>query len=115
MEFIEEDRVALYDTWMSQKAKMHITQMAMAKKLGLSQIEFSQLIRGGSQLTMGFVTQFCRLMRVEPTQILPSLIKGGLGEKQIVYLRNTISVDGTIQSVYVEGNQVIVEYSHLVE
>ncbi|MBF4318655.1 XRE family transcriptional regulator, partial [Vibrio anguillarum] len=33
MEFSEEDRQALYNAWMSQKAKMHLTQMEMAKRL----------------------------------------------------------------------------------
>ncbi len=55
MEFTEQDRNALYDTWMSQKAKMHITQMDMAKRLGLNLHEFSGLLRGNSPLTLGFV------------------------------------------------------------
>ncbi|MCQ6493188.1 XRE family transcriptional regulator, partial [Vibrio parahaemolyticus] len=45
MEFTELDRNALFDIWMSQKAKMHITQMEMAKRLGLCLHEFSGLLR----------------------------------------------------------------------
>lgn len=115
MELTEEDRVALYNSWMSQKAKMHITQMEMAKKLSLSQVEFSDFIRGSSPLSMGFVTQFCRLMRVEPTQVLPSLHPRQLGGKQQILLKNRVVVDGVIQNVYQEGNQVIIEYSHAIE
>lgn len=32
MEFTERDRDALYQTWMSQKSKMRLTQMEFAKK-----------------------------------------------------------------------------------
>ncbi len=46
MVFSEEDRQALYNVWMSQKAKMHLTQMEMARRLNLTQLEFSlKLIR----------------------------------------------------------------------
>lgn len=45
MEFTEQDRMALYDLWMSQKAKMHITQMEMTKRLGLNHHEFSSLLK----------------------------------------------------------------------
>lgn len=40
MELNQEDRKALYDVWMTKKAKMHMTQMEMTKRLGVSQGEF---------------------------------------------------------------------------
>lgn len=40
MELNQEDRKALYDVWMTKKAKMHMTQMEMTKRLGVSQESF---------------------------------------------------------------------------
>ncbi len=40
MELNQEDRKALYDVWMTKKAKMHMTQMEMTKRLGVSQGSF---------------------------------------------------------------------------
>ncbi|MGF1754156.1 helix-turn-helix transcriptional regulator [Vibrio makurazakiensis] len=115
MEFTQQDREALYNVWMSQKAKMHMTQMEMAKKMGMTQVDFSNLIRGNASLTMGFVAAFFRLMRVEPSHYLPSLMRSPTGEQQVVYLSNRIAVDGEIQNVYVDGNQVVIEYVHALE
>lgn len=44
MDFTQRDREALNQVWMSQKAKMRLTQMEMVKRLGLSQLEFSRLL-----------------------------------------------------------------------
>ncbi|MBW3694576.1 XRE family transcriptional regulator [Vibrio sp. T187] len=115
MEFTDLDREALYEIWMSQKAKMHMTQMEMAKKMGMTQVEFSDLIRGDAPLTMGFVAEFSRLMRIEAAHYLPSLMRNASGAPQVVYLRNRVAVDGEIQHVYIEGNQVIIEYVHALQ
>lgn len=40
MQYTEEDQQILHDTWMSYKAKMRVTQIEMAKKLGMSQFGF---------------------------------------------------------------------------
>lgn len=56
MELNQEDRNALYDVWMIKKAKMHMTQMEMTKRLGVSQVEFSELLRGDAPLSMAFVS-----------------------------------------------------------
>ena len=45
----------LHDTWMSYKAKMRITQIEMAKKLGLTQLEFSDILRGSTPIEQQFV------------------------------------------------------------
>lgn len=58
MELNQEDRKALYDVWMTKKAKMHMTQMEMTKRLGVSQGEFSELLRGDAPLSMSFVSRF---------------------------------------------------------
>jgi len=115
MEFTEQDREALYDVWMSQKAKMHMTQMEMAKKMGMTQVDFSNLIRGSAPMSMGFVAEFFRLMRIEPSHYLPSLMRSASGAPQVVYLSNRIAVDGEIQNVYVDGNQVVIEYVHALQ
>ncbi|MGD8110869.1 helix-turn-helix domain-containing protein [Vibrio sp. TRT 21S02] len=115
MEFTQEDRDALHRTWMSQKAKMRITQMEFAKKLGVSQIEFSELLRGSKPLTMSFISQFCRLLHVEPQQLLPSLKASSTGAPRVVFLESRMSVDGEIQRAYIEGNQVVVEYAHTID
>ncbi|QXO15440.1 MULTISPECIES: helix-turn-helix domain-containing protein [Vibrio] len=113
MEFGPEDRHALYDIWMSQKAKMHLTQMEMAKRLGVSQVEFSNLLRGNAPLTMSFVTTFCQHLHVEPYNVLPTLKSKFTSGEHLVRLQNRITVDGEIQRVQVDGNQVIIEYTHL--
>ncbi|PMH44522.1 hypothetical protein BCU68_03205 [Vibrio sp. 10N.286.49.B3] len=115
MELVEQDRVAIHDLWMSQKAKMRMTQMAMAKRLGLTQVEFSDLIRGSAPLTMPFVSQFCRLLKVEPQHYLPSLKQTGVHMPSMVRLQNRVVIDGQIEHVYIEGNQVIIEYVHAVQ
>jgi len=113
MDFCQDDRKALYDVWMSQKAKMHLTQMEISKRLGVSQVEFSNILRGTEPLSMSFVTKFCKYLHVEPQNVLPTL-KRQLGRGEIaVYLQNRVSVDGEIQKVHVEGNQVIIEYMHV--
>ncbi|MCG3728587.1 helix-turn-helix domain-containing protein [Vibrio cincinnatiensis] len=112
MEFNAEDRQALYNVWMSQKAKMHLTQMEMAKRLHVSQVEFSHLLRGDVPLSMAFITQFCRHLHVEPHTILPSLKQGMQGESQVISLKNRVIIDGEIQQVSIEGNQVIIDYIH---
>jgi hypothetical protein len=112
MQFTEQDREALYNVWMPQKAKMRITQMEMAKKLGLTQVSFSELLRGGAPLNMSYVSNFCRLLHVNPESVLPSLKRSSFADGKSVRLSNRMSVDGKIQKVYVEGNQVVVEYIH---
>ncbi|MCG3723303.1 XRE family transcriptional regulator [Vibrio cincinnatiensis] len=115
MEFNAEDRQALYNVWMSQKAKMHLTQMAMAKRLGLSQLEFSQRLRGELPLSASFVTQFCQHLHVEPYHVIPSMKKVPKFSSRTIQLQNKIIIDGDIQQVRVEGNQVVIEYLHHLE
>ncbi|KAB0291928.1 helix-turn-helix transcriptional regulator [Vibrio fortis] len=114
MEFTDLDRDALYQTWMSQKSRMRLTQMEFSKKLGMNQLAFSRVLRGETPLTMSFVSQFCRLLHLEPKNVLPSLKEGSEGPK-VVYLQSRMSVDGEIQNAYIEGNQVVVEYAHTVK
>ena len=114
MEFTEKDREALYNTWMSQKSKMRLTQMEFAKKLGISQLSFSQLLRGEEPLTMSFISHFCRLLHLDAKLVFPSLKQANdLGPK-VVNLQSRMSVDGEIQNAYIEGNQIVVEYAHTV-
>ena len=115
MEFTEQDREVLYQTWMSQKSKMRLTQMEFAKKLGMNQLTFSQILRGESPLTMPFISLFCRLLQLDPKQVFPSLKETSSQGPKIVYLQSRMSVDGEIQNAYIEGNQVIVEYAHRVQ
>ncbi|EHH1188512.1 XRE family transcriptional regulator [Vibrio vulnificus] len=112
MEFTEQDRIALYDIWMSQKAKMHITQMEMTRRLGLNHHEFSSYLRGDTPLTLGFINQLCEQLHVQPFKVIPSLSRRDLSTSQTIFLQNKITVDGVIRNVYVEGNQVIIEYEH---
>lgn len=114
MEFTDHDREALYQIWMSQKSKMRLTQMEFAKKLGMNQLSFSRVLRGETPLSMGFVSQFCRLLQLEPKIVVPSLKETNQSGPKVVYLQTRMSVDGEIQNAYIEGNQVIVEYAHTV-
>ncbi|OEF28128.1 helix-turn-helix domain-containing protein [Vibrio rumoiensis] len=110
MEFTEQDREVLYNLWMSQKAKRHLTQMDMAKRLGVGIVEFSEMIRGKGQLTTSFVTRFFQQLDIEPHTILPSLKRQVSPDNAVVYLQNRIIIDGDIQNVQVDGNQVIIDY-----
>ncbi len=114
MEFTQQDRNALCDTWMSQKAKMHITQMDMAKRLGLSLHEFSGLLRGNFPLTLGFINQLCEHLHVRPNQVIPTLMERDMAAIGAVLLQNRITVDGDISNVFIDGNQVVIEYVHQV-
>ncbi|MGR5238959.1 XRE family transcriptional regulator [Vibrio alfacsensis] len=114
MEFTELDRNALYDIWMSQKAKMHMTQMEMAKRLGLGLHEFTALLRGNTPLTLSFVNQLCEQLHVRPNQVIPSFTEREFSTSGSVYLQNRVTVDGDIRNVFIEGNQVIIEYEHQV-
>lgn len=114
MEFTQQDREALYQIWMSQKAKMRMTQMEITKRLGISQIDFSELLRGSALLEQAFVEQFCNQLHVDPKSVIPSL-KNNDNPSQIIYLKSRITVDGEIKKTYIEGNQVIVEYAHSIE
>lgn len=110
MEFTENDREALYQVWMSHKAKRHLTQMDMSKKVGTSVVEFSNLLRAKAPLTLGFIAKFCQVLELEPHNVVPSLKFQSGQAPQLVYLQNRIIIDGDIQRVQVEGNQVIIDY-----
>ncbi|MFA0709628.1 XRE family transcriptional regulator, partial [Vibrio sp. 10N.222.48.A3] len=91
MEFTEQDRDALYQTWMSQKSRMRITQMEFSKKLGMNQLDFSRVLRGEKALTMSFVSHFCRLLHLEPRNVLPSLKEDNESGPKVVYLKSRMS------------------------
>ncbi|MBV7296548.1 helix-turn-helix domain-containing protein [Enterovibrio paralichthyis] len=111
MEFTYQDRQSLYQAWMSYKAKLRITQIEMAKRLGISQLDFSRALRGDVPLEKGFVFRFCREIGLEPDQILPSLkSERGMGLQGTITVRTAITVDGNIAKVEYSGNQVFIEY-----
>lgn len=116
MQYTEQDRQVLHDTWMSYKAKMRVTQIEMAKKLGVSQLVFSEILRGSVPLEHRFVTQFCGYIGVDPVLTLPSLRNQvGAALPNQVTLTNTYIVDGDIKNVRYSGNQIVVEYVHSVD
>ncbi|SMY32036.1 hypothetical protein PMAL9190_00323 [Photobacterium malacitanum] len=113
MAYTEKDRQVLHDTWMSYKAKMRITQIEMAKKLGLTQLEFSDILRGDTVIQHQFVNEFCSILSIDPVLILPSLreaVQKGTLNHSVV--KNTFIFDGEIKKVTYEGNQLVVEYEH---
>ncbi|GAK83105.1 hypothetical protein JCM19238_652 [Vibrio ponticus] len=112
MEFTAKDSEALYHVWMSQKSKMRLTQMEFAKKLGISQLEFSSILRGERPLSMAFISRFCHLLNLESDRVVPSL--RSQPEVKEVYLESRMTVDGEIKRAYIDGNQVVVEYLHRV-
>jgi transcriptional regulator with XRE-family HTH domain len=93
---------------------MRLTQMEVAKRLGLTQLDFSNLLRGDAALSMTFISQFCRQLHVDPKLVIPSLKQDAQDVPKVVYLESRMSVDGDIQRAYIEGNQVVVEYAHTV-
>ncbi|SIO32954.1 hypothetical protein SAMN05444724_2730 [Salinivibrio sp. ES.052] len=109
MTFDEQDRQALYETWMSYKAKARITQSEMAKKLETSHLTFSRCIHGDGVLDSRFVFAFCQVMGVEPNKILPSL-RDREQVSQDVLVTSKVVVDGEIEAVYYEGHTVVIEY-----
>lgn len=115
MEFTQHDREELYQVWMSKKAKMRLMQMEVAKSLGITQNEFSGLLRGSTPLTFSFIKQFCQLMHIEPAQAIPSLRNGDIDLSKQLVLKTRLSVDGDIQRTYIEGNEVVIEYIHRVQ
>ncbi|MGF1681614.1 helix-turn-helix transcriptional regulator [Photobacterium makurazakiensis] len=116
MQYTEQDRRVLHDTWMSYKAKMRVTQIEMAKKLGVSQLVFSDILRGQVPLEHRFVNQFCDYIGVDPAITLPSLRNQvSANMPNSVTLKNTYIVDGDITNVRYSGNQIIVEYVHSVD
>lgn len=110
MQFNQQDQDALYQIWMSQKAKLRITQMEFAKQLGLTQLEFSQRVRGAKPLDMGFILNFCQHLGLEPSQVIPSLKSQHSLTGESVRLTTRLTVDGEIERAYIEGSQVVVEY-----
>lgn len=110
MEFTQQDRDELYHIWMSKKAKMRLIQMEVVKTLGLTQNEFSDLLRGNARLNINFINQFCQIMHVDPKQALPSFRNGALDPSKQITLKTRVSIEGEIQRAYVEGNEVIIEY-----
>jgi len=115
MQYTEQDRKVLHDTWMSYKAKMRVTQIEMAKRLGISQLIFSDILRGKLSLEHRFVRQFCNFMAVDPVLTLPSLREQmGTSMPNSVTVTNTYILDGDIKNVRYDGNQLVVEYEHSV-
>jgi len=115
VDFTQQDREELYQVWMSKKAKMRLMQMEVVKKLGITQKEFSELLRGNAPLTLSFIKPFCQIMHIEPKQALPSLRNGSMETNRQALLKTRISVEGKIQRAYIEGNDVIVEYMYTME
>ncbi len=113
MEYTEKDRAALYDVWMSQKAKMHLTQMEMTRKLGINHNQFSGLIRGNEPLNTRFIRQLCEHLHVDPYRVIPSLSEQGIQAhgNHSLSLTNRVKVPGKVKKVYVENNEVVIEYS----
>ncbi|WP_413112836.1 XRE family transcriptional regulator [Thaumasiovibrio sp. DFM-14] len=109
MHFTQQDRAALYDIWMAQKAKMRMTQMEMAKRLGMPQVDFANLIKGSEPLTLGFVTRFCELMCINPAMVLPAYQPTADGAPRI--LKNRFFIEGEIKNVYTQGSEIVVEYT----
>jgi transcriptional regulator with XRE-family HTH domain len=113
MNFTHHDTDALYQVWMSQKAKMHITQMEVAKRLNISQIELSNRLNGNHPLDAHFVDRFCKLLHINPTHHLPSLKSStAVFESNERTFNTTLTVDGSITNIRVDGNQVTIEYCH---
>lgn len=111
MNFTQQDTEALYRVWMSQKAKMHITQMEVAKRLNLSQLELSNRLNGNVPLDTTFIDRFCKLLHIDPTYHLPSLRGSVEAVSSTDRLYNTrLTVDGDITNIRVDGNQVTIEY-----
>ncbi|MEZ9524176.1 helix-turn-helix transcriptional regulator [Enterovibrio norvegicus] len=115
MEFTYQDRQTLYDAWMSYKAKLRITQIEMAKRLGINQLDFSRVLRGDVPLEQGFVYRFCKEIGIEPDQSLPSLkaLRNVSAPSGPVTVRTSLTVDGTISKVEYQGNQVFIEFETL--
>ncbi|EAR54863.1 hypothetical protein SKA34_14260 [Photobacterium sp. SKA34] len=113
MLYTEKDRQILHDTWMSYKAKMRITQIEMAKQLGLTQLEFSDILRGSTLIEQQFVNEFCGAIGVDPVLILPSMRERmSTGQSTNSSIKNTFIFDGEITNVTYSGNQLVVEYEH---
>ncbi|MFV0575019.1 MAG: XRE family transcriptional regulator [Vibrio sp.] len=110
MEYTQEDRDALYNLWMSQKAKRRLTQMEMAKRLEMSISDFANVMRGKTELSNAFVNRFFQQLDIEPQTVLPSLKYRMMPENAVVYLQNRVVIDGDIQNVQIDGNQVIINY-----
>lgn len=109
MNFTQQDTEALYRVWMSQKAKMHITQMEVAKRLNVSQIELSNRLNGNHPLDANFVDRFCRLLHIDPCHHLPSMRSHFASESDRVF-NTRLTIDGDITNIRVDGNQVTIEY-----
>lgn len=115
MELTQEDLGVLNNVWMSQKAKMQLTQMEISRRLGVTQLEFSKIMKGKSQLTLQFVQNFCQHLHVDPYTFLPSLITLRKENKQPILITTSVTVQGQVQNVQVENNQVFIQYQYIDE
>ncbi|WP_087023549.1 transcriptional regulator [Thaumasiovibrio subtropicus] len=109
MGFTEQDRQALYAIWMSQKAKMRMTQMEMAKRLEMTQSEFAALLSGKEPLNRTFINHFCDQMCINPIVVIPSLQHAHHNGERML-LKSKMVVEGDIQQIYAHGNEIVVEY-----
>ncbi|WP_028022532.1 helix-turn-helix domain-containing protein [Enterovibrio calviensis] len=111
MEFTYHDRQTLYDAWMSYKAKLRITQIEMAKRLGVSQLDFSKTLRGDVPLDRGFVLRFCKEIGLDPNHSLPSLKSNHVSVMTgDISVNTSLTVDGKVTKVEYSDNQVFIEY-----
>ncbi|MCL9773887.1 helix-turn-helix domain-containing protein [Vibrio methylphosphonaticus] len=111
MNYTLQDTEALYSVWMSQKAKMHITQMEVAKRLSISQVELSNRLNGQHPLDAPFIDRFCKLLHINPNHHLPSLkgsVRVAANDERL--FNTKLTIDGEITNVRIDGNQVVVEY-----
>ncbi|MDA9556552.1 helix-turn-helix transcriptional regulator [Vibrio sp.] len=110
MEFTSEDRQAIYNVWMSQKAKLRLTQMEMAKRIDISHIELSGILHGNNSMDQKFVERFCRVLHVDPHVVIPSLKNRFKSNGAVTRLVSRLRIEGQIERVYCDGNEVVVEY-----
>ncbi len=113
MELTQEDLGILQNVWMSQKAKMQLTQMEISRRLGLSQLEFSKIIKGNSKLTLNFVQDFCSQLHVDPYTFLPTLINSRKDNSEPILITTRVTVEGKIENVQVVNNQVLIQYQYI--
>ncbi|PKF50738.1 helix-turn-helix domain-containing protein [Enterovibrio nigricans] len=111
MEFTYHDRQTIYDAWMSYKAKLRITQIEMAKRLGISQLDFSKALRGDVPMEKGFVYRFCNEIGLDPDLSLPSLKNNKPAQQGgPIVIKTSFVVDGTVSKVEYSDNQVFIEF-----
>ena len=95
---IASDATRLKKIWLQKKSELKLTQVLVAKMLGIKQSTLSQYLNGVIPLNTNMVLNLSEILKVEPGQISKSLFRYSRVDKNKIYMVPVLfSISGLLQ------------------